>query len=278
MMKHANSNIDNGQFASYMDQVKSTAEDTAVFIRDELYRVDKDQIITKELNSLVSYVDKTAEEMIVQRLSKVMPDAGFITEEDTEDRTDHDFIWIIDPLDGTSNFLHKIPHFAVSIALQYQGETVLGVVYDVMRSESFSAIKGQGAYVNEAKIHVSQVPKLSEAMMATGFPYASNYDFKPLVDTLQYWFQHARGIRRFGAAALDLCFVAAGRIDAYYESKLHIWDIAAGVLIVEEAGGVVSDYFGGDTHKAGTQIVASNAKIHSKVIEVLSLNFTQDTV
>ncbi len=278
IMNHPNPTLDQDQLASWMKQVKVTAAEAADFIRTELYKVKQEQIITKELNSLVSYVDKTAEEMIVKRLSEVLPAAGFITEEDTEDQTDSELIWIIDPLDGTSNFLHKIPHFAVSIALRYQGEMILGVVYDVMRSECFSAIKGQGAYMNGTKIKVSAVPELSEAMMATGFPYASSYDFKPLVDTLQYWFQHARGLRRFGAAALDLCFVAAGRIDAYYESKLHIWDIAAGVLIVEEAGGVVSDYFGGDTHKGGTQIVATNANLHDKVVAVLSQNFTQDTV
>lgn len=271
-------NNNNPKLSLWMEQVKATAESAADFIRAELYKVKKEQIITKELNSLVSYVDKTAEDIIVKQLSEIIPEAGFITEEDTVDQTDREYVWIIDPLDGTSNFLHKIPHFAVSIALRHGDDTVLGVVYDVMRSECFSAIRGRGAYMNEHKITVSPVTSLSNAMMATGFPYASSYDFKPLVDTLQYWFQHARGIRRFGAAALDLCFVAAGRIDAYYESKLHIWDIAAGVIIVQEAGGIVSDYFGGDTYKEGTQIVATNANLHDKVISVLSENFTKESV
>ena len=260
-------------FKTICQEVKTLSEEVALFIRKELNAVSEDQIVTKDHNSLVTYVDQTAEKMIVKRLQELIPEATFITEEDTVEQAEGDLVWIIDPLDGTNNFLQKIPHFAVSIALRYKDEMVIGVVYDVMREECFSAVKGEGAYVNDRPIGVSQKESIDDCVLATGFPYAKNMNFKPLINTLEHWMLHARGIRRFGAAALDLCFVAAGRIDCYYEFKLNIWDVAAGMLIVKEAGGEVSDYQGGQTHKTGNQVVASNGKVHSYVIDILKTNF-----
>lgn len=260
-------------FKTICQEVKRLSEEVATFIREELNAVSQDQIVTKDHNSLVTYVDQTAEKKIVKRLQELIPEATFITEEDTVEQAEGDLVWIIDPLDGTNNFLQKIPHFAVSIALRHKDEMVIGVVYDVMREECYSAVKGDGAYVNDRPIRVSQKESIDDCVLATGFPYAKNMNFKPLINTLEHWMLHARGIRRFGAAALDLCFVAAGRIDCYYEFKLNIWDVAAGMLIVEEAGGEVSDYEGGQTHKTGNQVVASNSKVHSYVIDILKTNF-----
>lgn len=259
---------------SICEEVKTLSQEVAAFIRDELNAVSQDQIITKDHNSLVTYVDQTAEKKIVNRLQELIPEATFITEEDTIEQAEGDLVWIIDPLDGTNNFLHKIPHFAVSIALRQKDDIVIGVVYDVMREECFSSVKGQGSYLNDQQIHVSQKESVEECVLATGFPYSKSINFKPLINTLEHWMLNARGIRRFGAAALDLCFVAAGRIDCYYEFKLNIWDIAAGILIVKEAGGEVTDYHGGQTYKEGNQIVASNGKIHPYVINILKTNFT----
>lgn len=255
------------------EDVKTLSQEVAAFIRDELNAVSQDQIITKDHNSLVTYVDQTAEKKIVKRLQELIPEATFITEEDTIEQAEGDLVWIIDPLDGTNNFLHKIPHFAVSIALRQKDEIVIGVVYDVMREECYSSVRGQGAYLNDKQIKVSSKETVEECVLATGFPYSKSINFKPLINTLEHWMLNARGIRRFGAAALDLCFVAAGRIDCYYEYKLNIWDIAAGILIVKEAGGEVTDYQGGQSYKEGDQVVASNKKIHPYVIDVLKTNF-----
>jgi myo-inositol-1(or 4)-monophosphatase len=254
-------------------QVKALSTKVATFIREELLKVKSDDIVTKEHNSLVTYVDQTAERMIVKRLQELLPTSSFITEEDTIEQRESEQVWIIDPLDGTTNFLQQIPHFAVSIALRVSGIMQIGVVYDVMREQCFSAVKGHGAFVNNTAIHVSQKSDISECMLATGFPYANNINFTPLINTLEHWMINARGIRRFGAAALDLCFVASGRIDCYYESTLNIWDIAAGILIVEEAGGKVSDYFGKDDYHTGKQTLASNGHIHQHVVNVLTQKF-----
>lgn len=258
------------------EEVKTLSADVGAFIREQLHQVSTDQIITKDHNSLVTYVDQTAEKKIVAKLQALLPEASFITEEDTiEQASESSLVWIIDPLDGTNNFLQKIPHFAVSIALRKEDEVVIGVVYDVMREECFSAVKGEGAFQDERKISVSPKDSIEECVLATGFPYSKSMNFKPLISTLEHWMLNARGIRRFGAAALDLCFVAAGRIDCYYELKLNIWDIAAGMLIVEEAGGKLSDYSGGDSFKEGNQIVASNGHIHPYIVDVLQENFNR---
>jgi len=252
----------------------AVSKDVADFIRKELYQITPDQIEEKDKNSLVSYVDKTAEEMIVKRLSKIVPEAGFITEEDTVDQSNEStLVWIIDPLDGTTNFLHKIPHFGVSIALRKGYEIIIGVVYDVMREECFHACKGKGSYCNDQRISVSEISDVSKSMLATGFPYSNTYDKEPMINTLKHWLTEARGIRRFGAAAVDLCFVASGRIECYYENFLNIWDVAAGILIVEEAGGTVTDYFGSNSHLKGGHIVASNAKNHQVFVDQLTLHF-----
>jgi myo-inositol-1(or 4)-monophosphatase len=237
------------------------------FIRQELGKVSNEQIEIKERNSLVSYVDKEAEKQLVVGLKTVL-----ITEEGTVEQGGASALWIIDPLDGTSNFLHNIPHFAVSVGLQIDGILRVGVVLDVMREECFYAWEGGGAFLNNAPISISSTFGVDKSIIGTGFPYDPVH-VRPLMDTLEYFVTHGRGIRRMGAAALDLAYVACGRLDAYYESTLHSWDIAGGALIVKEAGGVVSDFDGGETYLDSGRIIVANAALHKEVQSILSDNF-----
>lgn len=253
----------------FAQHAKLIVADTAAYIRKELGEVQDDHVEEKELNSLVSYVDKTAESMLVETLSTLLPKAGFITEEETEDDTDQDWTWIIDPLDGTTNFLYQIPYFCVSVALQKGDEVVMGIVHDVMHDQQFFAAKGEGATVNEQPIHVTAKENLADILVATGFPYNNDYNMDSLTTIVKNFLKRARGIRRLGAAALDLCFVAAGRLGAYYETSLNAWDVAAGALIVKEAGGLVTDFEGGDDYLFGSNIVACPEHFHKEILEII---------
>ncbi len=241
---------------------------TSNFIKSQVDQVSSDDIEEKEINSLVSYVDKEAENQLVRELDKLLPDSGFITEEDTLDQTGKEYTWIIDPLDGTTNFLNQVPHFAISVALQKNGETVLGVVKEVNTGAEWTALKGRGAFLNNTKIGVSTKP-FHEILVATGFPYSNDHDYIAYFDILKHWLTHTRGIRRLGSAALDLCYVACGRYGAYYESTLNVWDVAAGALIVEEAGGKVSDFSNGNNYLFGGEILAASPKVYSTVLKII---------
>lgn len=243
------------------------------FINNELGSVSASQIEVKERNSLVSYVDKEAEKSLVAELKKLIPAAGFITEEDTV-KNDHNaaYTWIIDPLDGTSNFLHNIPHFAISVGLKEGSTLVSGVVMSVVSGEIFWASKGGGAYMNHKPIYTSNTAVIENALIATGFPYKVK-DVAPLIRTLGYFMRHARGLRRMGAAALDLAFLAAGRFDCYYETTLNAWDVAAGALILEEAGGIISDFDGGENYLFGGSLIATNGHIHDEILRIVKANF-----
>lgn len=251
------------------DDVLELSRQVASGIRAELNQVAQSDVETKDQNSLVSYVDKQAEEQLVAGLKILLPGAGFVTEEDTVAQQREGLRWIIDPLDGTTNFLYKIPHFAVSIALYDGDEALIGVVEEVMSGEQFSAIRQGGAYLNNRPISVSKRADFVEAVIATGFPYRRNVDFEPYMAMLQYVFEHGRGIRRLGSAALDLAYVAAGRFDGYYEAHLNPWDVAAGILIVREAGGKVSDYGGRHGYLDGQQIVAAAPQHHDQLLHAI---------
>lgn len=245
---------------------------TADFIRGHYRRVTTQDIEVKAQNSLVSFVDKQAEKQLVKGLGDLIPDAGFVTEEDTEDDRNHDYVWIIDPLDGTTNFLNEIPVFSVSVALAYKEEIIMGVVHDVMQGDTYHAIKGEGAYLNGEQISVSEKP-FSESMVATGFPYAKHHDMDPYMDIIKYWITEARGVRRLGSAAIDLAYVAAGRFGAYYENFLNIWDIAAGTLIVREAGGKVTNFDGNPDVQKGN-IIASAPQLYDEMFGVINRSTT----
>jgi myo-inositol-1(or 4)-monophosphatase len=236
--------------------------EVGAFIRQELGSVTDQAVETKSRNSLVSYVDKTAEAMLVEKLGQLLPEATFLTEEDTVENQESALRWIIDPLDGTTNFLYNIPVFAISVGLEKDGELVLGIVQEVVRQENFYAWKEGGAYCNGQPIRVSMRENLADSLLATGFPY---YDFERTDDYLQvlaHFMKETRGIRRLGAAAVDLAYVACGRFDAFFEYALHPWDVAAGIVLVQEAGGQVSGFTAKSDYKTGTEIIASNGQIH----------------
>lgn len=248
----------------------------AQFILKELKKVNPNDIETKSLNSLVSYVDKNAEIQLVERLGKLLPKATFLTEEETIENREGEYRWIIDPLDGTTNFLHQLPFFSISVALEFHGEIVLGVVYEVSRNECFYAWKNGGAYVNDVKIEVSKRTELGDALIATGFPYYDYRGVEPYFEVLEFFIKNTRGVRRFGSAALDLAYVACGRFDAYYEYSLNAWDVAAGVLLVKEAGGKLSDFQGGENYIFGKEMIATSPPIFEKTLEVVKTAFTKN--
>lgn len=243
------------------------------FIRAEFSRFDPSHLEKKGRKDLVSYVDRNAEEILVNGCHKIIPEAKIITEEGHGIDKESDWCWIIDPLDGTTNFVHGLPIFAITVALQYKGDTVLGTVYDIMADDLFSAVKGQGATRNGKSIAVSKTTQLVDAILATGFPYENNDSLHDYLGILKDFAIEARAIRRLGSAALDLCWVACGRFDGFYELGLREWDVAGGALIVQEAGGVVSDFKGTDKFTFGRQIAAASPALHPELLSVIGRNF-----
>jgi len=242
----------------------------AAKIQRERYETDLD-IRTKGTSiDLVTEVDRACEALIVGEIERLRPDDGILAEEGGgHDRDGAEWRWVIDPLDGTTNYAHGFPRFCVSIGVERHGERIVAAVLDPLLDELFLAVKGQGAFVGERRLHVSSEPDLGNALVATGFAYDVRRSREDNVAEFARVLKGARGLRRDGSAALDLCYVAAGRLDAYWEQKLQPWDVAAGILIVEEAGGRVSDMQGGPPPSSGKQIVASNALLHDSILERL---------
>lgn len=235
--------------------------------------VASDYISDKGLNQLVSFVDVESEKMLVERLRKIRPDAGFITEENTApDLTENTTVWIIDPLDGTTNFLHGLQVFSISIALMENGIITAGVVYAPSMNEIFSAEKGKGAYLNNKPIHTSNTADLRSSLIATGFPYYEFQQTQAYLQLLGELMKNTHGLRRMGSAAIDLAYTACGRFDGFYETGLNAWDVAAGTLLVEEAGGRVSDFRQNSNHLFGKQIVAANPFVY-KELQPMTLSY-----
>ncbi|MDF2448341.1 MAG: inositol-monophosphatase [Bacteroidota bacterium] len=255
-------------------QVIELAKNVGSFIREERETFSYDVVEIKGLNDLVSYVDKTSEKKIVEQLAILFPDAGFIVEENTRSEK-RDYNWIVDPLDGTTNFIHGIPCYAISIALELNGEVILGVVYEVSRDECFYAFRSGGAFLNDKQIHVSNCKQLSDSLIATGFPIYNFSRLDPFVNTLTHLMKHTHGIRRIGAAAADLCYLACGRVDAFFEYNLNPWDVAAGALIVQEAGGTISDFNKGTNWLFGKEIMGTNSYIKEEFQNVIQTNFAK---
>jgi myo-inositol-1(or 4)-monophosphatase len=262
---------------SILQAVILTAKKAGAFIRKEREDFNYTSVEIKGLNDLVSYVDKTAEQLIVSDLQIIFPEAGFIVEENTRSEK-KEYNWIVDPLDGTTNFIHGIPCFSVSIALEHHNTIVLGVVYEVSRDECFYATQNSGAFLNGEPIHVSARKTLSESLIATGFPIYNFSRMENYLAALSYFMQHTHGLRRFGSAATDLCYLACGRVDAYFEYNLQSWDVAAGGLIVKEAGGTICDFSGKDNWIFGREVSGTNTFIDhafNKVIRETFLNPTK---
>jgi myo-inositol-1(or 4)-monophosphatase len=220
--------------------------------------------------NLVTEMDMKSEQAVVETLLASFPGHGIIAEEATLIRNGSGFTWFIDPLDGTTNYAHGYPCFSVSIALEQDGEIVLGVVYDPMRDELFTARKGEGAYLNGRPIRVSGIVTLMKSLLATGFPYDRKESERNNMDYFHDMLMASQEVRRDGSAALDLCSVACGRFDGFWELKLKPWDVAAGSLIVREAGGLVSGLAGESFSIHNDEVLASNGRIHGQMIEVLS--------
>ena len=253
------------------DLAVSVAREAGEILRSRVGQAH--QVQFKGTIDLVTEVDKASEELIAGRIRDAFPEHRFIGEEGARGDVEHadsPFGWIVDPLDGTTNYAHGYPHFAVSIGLEHAGTPVLGVVYDPMRDEMFVGERGKGAMLNDMPIHVSDQDDLLQSLLATGFPY----DPHGRAEAEAFWSAflfRTQGVRRDGAAALNLCWVAAGRLDGFYERPLQPWDMSAGAAIVSEAGGIISQFDGTTFQPYGREAVASNGALHAALLDVLAV-------
>lgn len=248
--------------------------DVAAQIRTAYDTVTEEEIVVKSRNSLVSHVDQSAERSLVTGLQALLPDAAFLTEEETVDQSTATDRWIIDPLDGTTNFLHGLPFFSISIALERDGHLVLGIVHEVVRDEHFVAWKGGGAWLDGRSIKVSNRYSLADCLVATGFPYYDYQHVDAYLQVLKGFMEQTRGLRRLGSAALDLAYVACGRFDTFFEYALHPWDVAGGIVLVREAGGIVTDFHGNeDACMSGREVLAAGKLIHPLAQKQIELYF-----
>jgi myo-inositol-1(or 4)-monophosphatase len=260
-------------YALLCDKVLTITRLTGNFIRKESLSFNERSIEFKGLNDLVSYVDKQAEEQLVSNLQQLLPEAGFITEEKTINKVGLVYNWIIDPLDGTTNFIHGLPTYSISIALYEENVPVLGVVYEINRGEMFYSYKNGPAYLNNQIISVSGRTKVANSLLATGFPYYKFDKLPQYMLLLAELMQGCHGLRRIGSAAVDLAYVACGRFDAFFEYNLNSWDIAAGAFIVQQAGGNIVNFSGGLEFIDKREILATNSLIDQELLEIIQRNF-----
>lgn len=257
-------------YTAMLNTAIKAASEAGEIITYNASKIDQLTIQQKGVNDFVSEVDKMAEEQIIFLLKKAYPDHSILGEESGKHVVEgSDYEWVIDPLDGTTNYLYGLPHYAVSIALQHKGRLAVGVVYDPVKDEMFSASRGGGARLNNRRLRVSGRPSMHNALLTTGFPYKPEQDLPLFIKTLEALIPDTAGIRRPGSASLDLAYVAAGRFDGFWEFTLNAWDIAAGVLIVEEAGGLVGDLIGGNTHMETGNILAASPKVFKEMAKRL---------
>ncbi len=257
-----------------IQDVEWIAKKAGAFIREERLTFQFNKAEIKAKNDLVSYVDKTSEKIIVDYLSKKYPDFGFIAEENTSTEK-KEINWIIDPLDGTTNFVHGIPCYAVSIGLEQNGKIIAGVVYEVAQNECFSAFEGNGAFLNGKQIFITTCANLSNSLIATGFPVNNFSRMQSCLNSIEYFMRNTHGVRRIGSAASDLCYLACGRVDAFYEYNLNSWDVAAGSIIVKEAGGKISDFSYTENYLFGREIMASNPLLFNEFSAVIHQHFSK---
>jgi myo-inositol-1(or 4)-monophosphatase len=251
-------------------EIENTAREAGNIIRNEVAKFDISKAEVKGLNNFVSYVDKSAEQMIVKHLRMLIPDAGFSTEEGTATSEGKRYLWVIDPLDGTTNFMHGCPPFAVSIGLKEYGDEVAGVVYEITADEMFVAWKNGGARLNGKPIHVSEATKLAESLVATGFPYSDFSRLDNYIGLFTWFLKNSHGVRRLGSAATDIAYIACGRFEAFYEYGLHPWDIAAATIILREAGGKISDFSGNEKNLTGSEVIAASGPVYLEILEIVN--------
>jgi len=234
--------------------------------------LDLIKVTTKSANDFVTEVDQMAERAIIEVLLTAYPGHGILAEESGREHgaKDSEYLWIIDPLDGTTNFIHGFPVYAVSIALAFRGQVQQAVVYDPTRNDMFYASKGRGAFLNDKRLRVSKRSRMAESLIGTGFPFRKGDNFKRYVQMFEAVMQNCAGLRRPGAAALDLCYVAAGYYDGFFETGLSPWDVAAGSLLITEAGGLIGNFTGEADFLYQREVVAGNPKIYGQLVATLS--------
>lgn len=248
-----------------MEVVKTAA----AYVREQHENRKGLTIEEKGRQDFVTHVDKEAEKILVSGLSELLPEAGFIAEEGTNNTRGEQYNWIIDPVDGTTNFIHGVFPFAISVGLTHKKEVVAGIVYEFGLNEYFYSWKGGGAWLNGSQIHVSEVPRVDKALIATGFPYTNFKYLEQFMRSMDYFMHNSHGLRRLGSAATDIAYVACGRYDGFYEYGLHPWDVAAGILLVKEAGGTISDFAGQTNPLFAEHILCSNAGIFKEFQSVI---------
>jgi len=243
---------------SICNEVCDIARRTGDFIKKESENFDIGDAKLKGQHDFVSYVDIEAEKKLTGELSRLLPGAGFIGEEGTARESNNNLTWIVDPLDGTTNFMHRVPVYSISIALAQKDKILLGVILNVPTDELFYAYNEGGAWLNGKRIYVSETKTLEDSLIATGFPFKNYERLDNFMYCLEFFMGHTHGVRRMGSAAIDLAWVACGRFDGFYEYGLNKWDVAAGIVIINEAGGLVSDFSGNLNNIDGSEIVAAN--------------------
>lgn len=255
--------------AQIESQVIDLCKEVGRFMYEENLNFDRSRIEQKgSFSNLVSYVDKESERKLVNALNEILPGAGFLGEEGTDSVGNNEYLWIIDPLDGTTNYLHQLPIYAISIGLLRNTKPVLGVVHEVSHQECFHAIENGKAYCNERVISVSAVKNLSESLLATGFPYYHTEKKDNYLEIIKTFLEQTHGIRRLGSAAIDLAYVACGRMDGFFEYNLKPWDVAGGAFILHQAGGKVTDFSGGSNYLFGGELCAGG-HVHAEMLEVI---------
>ncbi len=255
-------------------QVVQLSKEVGTFLMTERKNFSHRDIETKGTHDYVTYVDKRSERQLVDALSVLLPGSGFIAEEGTSDFRSDDYNWIIDPLDGTTNYIHALPPFCVSIGLMYRGSMVMGVIHEPNLNETFYAWKDSKAYLNGKEIEVSKTSNLDQSLLATGFPYYDYSKMDAYMELFKWCMIHTRGIRRLGSAAIDLAYTACGRVDGFFEYGLRPWDVAAGVFIVQQAGGKISDFSGGEDYIFGKELLAFNALVFEEFKEIVKQEFS----
>ena len=253
-----------------LDVAIQAAMEAGRLLRNSVGKVKSIETKKGNVRDLVSEIDRASEATIIGIIRQRYPDHGFLAEESGGSDHATEYKWVIDPLDGTINFLHGVPVFCVTIALEHRGEIIVGVTYDPNHDELFTAEKGSGAYINGKRLYVSQTGKLINSLLVTGFPYDIARNPDHAVERFVSFLMEGRGVRRLGSAALDLAYIATGRFDGYWEVSLNPWDMAAGILLVHEAGGKVTDFSGGQASIYKRQIAASNGIIHDAMLQVLA--------
>jgi myo-inositol-1(or 4)-monophosphatase len=256
-----------GNARDYLDVAVAAAEEAGELILRHLGKLADTEVSNKERADYVTSVDRASEQLIIAAIRSRFPEHRILAEETIHEADDHGYRWIIDPLDGTTNYIHSFPVFAVSIALQFRGEIIAGVVFDPRKQECFTAVRGEGAYLNGARINVPENVVLADALIATGFPFKQRALIEPYLEAFRRIFLQVSDLRRAGAAALDLAYVASGRCEGFFEIGLKAWDAAAGSLIIKEAGGTVTDFGGGKDFLQTGNIVAGAPGIHAALMK-----------